>query len=74
MGLGAIWQSFEITQEEYYELKDAVLSVIPKELKNFARYSNIQFEFDSEFDSIQDWMEWVVAVCDKRRENYHQKI
>ena len=74
MSPGAIWQPFEITEEEYDELKNAVLSIPPGDLKDFARYSDIQFEFDSEFDSIQDRIEWMVAMCNKHRESYHQKL
>ena len=73
MGPGAIWQPFEIAQEEYDELKAAALSVEPMDLKGVARYGDIQFECDSEFDDIQDWMEWMAATCEKHRERYHKK-
>lgn len=74
MSPGAIWQPFEITKEEYDELKNAILSVAPRDLNNFTRYSNIQFEFDSEFDSIQGRLEWIAETCDKHRKSYHQKL
>jgi hypothetical protein len=74
MSPGAIWVPFEITEKEYIELKNAVLSVEPMDLKEVARYCDIQFEFDSEFDNIQIWIKWMALVCEKHRESFHQKI
>ena len=74
MSPGTIWVPFEITEKEYIELKNAVLSIEPVDLKDVARYCDIQFEFDSEFDNIQNWIEWMALVCEKHRESYHRKI
>jgi hypothetical protein len=74
MSPGAIWQPFGITEEEYLELKNAVLSIEPMDLRDLARYCDIQFEFDPEFDNIQDRRKWTVATCEKHRESYHKKI
>ena len=74
MSPGAIWQPFEISEDEYEDLKQAVLSVDPADLGDAARYADIQFEVDSEFDPIRDRIEWMVATCDKHRETYHRKL
>jgi hypothetical protein len=74
MGPGAKWKPFEITKVEYEELTMAIASTPPEQLKNHARYGDMPFEFDSKFDRIKDRLKWIEKVCDKHRENYHEKI
>lgn len=74
MSPGAIWTPFEITEEEYEELTNEIGSTKPEELKHLARYCNIQFEFDPDFNSVKDRFKWMEAVCEKHRESYHLKL
>ncbi len=73
MGPGAIWTPFEITKDEYAELVKGVVSIHPEKFSNNARYCKIQFEFDSTFDDIANHLDWLKAVCQKHRENYHRR-
>ncbi len=70
MGPGAIWEPFKITKKEYQELVGVVKSTPPRLLKGQARYIDLPFQFDTEFDYIKDRMDWIAAVCDKLREEY----
>lgn len=70
---GATWEPFKITEEEYIELAEGLASAVPEDVKGRARYGDIAFEFDKEFDGIERWDEWIAVVCDKHRDNYRQK-
>jgi hypothetical protein len=74
MGDGAIWEPFEITESEYNELKEAVAKTSVRKLKKLSRYCDFQFEFDSEFDSIPNWLQWMNKTCDKHRLSYQTKM
>lgn len=74
MGPGAAWEPFRITDKEYSELKQVLINTPLEFIRNKVRYGDAQFEFDSEFDSLQDQMEWLQNVCNKHRESYHRRI
>ncbi|WP_155313727.1 hypothetical protein [Desulfosarcina ovata] len=74
MSPGAIWTPFEITEKEYEELVEAVKNTPLTNLEGKARYCEIQFEFDPEFDHIIDQFDWLQEVCKKHRENFHKKL
>ena len=74
MSPGAIWEPFEITSDEYNELKEAVAKTSVRKLKKLARYCDFQFEFDSEFDSIPDRLQWMNKTCDKHHVTHNKKM
>ena len=74
MSPGATWESFRISKEEYDELVDHIINTEPKSFGAEARYKNIKYEFDNEFDEIKDYQTWIKKVCDKHRKSYHKKI
>lgn len=73
MGPGAISKPFQIMENDYHELVRVVKMTDPHQLKGRARFIDVQFQFDSDFDHIHDHMEWVAAVCDKHREAYQKR-
>lgn len=71
MSPGAVWSPFQISEEEYAELIEAMAASVPEDLREKARYSDVRFETDPEFDDIRDRSRWVAAVCGKHRTNRH---
>jgi len=74
MGPGASWEPFAIDQEEYNELLKTLATLDPKSLEETARYTSIKFNIDPAFDHIQDWKEWIQAVAEKHREDFHKEM
>jgi hypothetical protein len=65
MGPGASWKPFELTPTEYAQLVAAIRAVPPKTLGTRARYTDLQFQFDSTFDVYRDYFDWLKASCAK---------
>ena len=74
MSPGASWKPFTLVQEEYDELVVAVKETPISEIEPFARYAHLPFKLDSSFDQIADRFEWIKAVCEKHRDNWHSKL
>jgi hypothetical protein len=74
MSPGASWEPFTISEEEYTVLKKTVANTSISEIEPYARYAHVQMKFDAEFDSIGDRFEWMRAVCEKHRENWHAEL
>ena len=74
MSPGAIWSPFDITEDEYKELVEGIKKTSLKDISKKVRYGDIKFEFDPDFDHIQDHIDWLTAVCNKHLENYHKKL
>jgi hypothetical protein len=74
MGPGATWEPFIITEEEYNELKKKIITTPLELIKNTARYCEVQFEFDVDFDNIRDMSKWLRMVCNKHCESYRCKL
>jgi hypothetical protein len=72
MSPGASWPPFTISVAEYEELWSNI------ELTNLndvrARYNQIDFLRDTEFDQIELWTEWVPAICRKHRAAYERRL
>jgi hypothetical protein len=60
--------------EEYLELIEAIAETPPEKLSKRALHCDAAFEFDAGFDAIQDYMDWLKAVCSKHRGNYRRKL
>ena len=73
MSPGATWKPFQISSREYESLVKAINNLDPKSLRNAARYTWVKFEFDRSFDHIRSWEDWLLAVCEKHRNSYHQR-
>jgi hypothetical protein len=73
MSPGTTWDPFTITEEEYGRLVDIIARLDPKTLDDKARYTFIKFEFDADFDHLQDWDAWIRGVCKKHRDAYHSR-
>ena len=71
MSPGASWQPFRISGDTYQQLLELVRVTDPATLKKQSRYYHIRFIEDHAFDSIQDRIEWAMAVCEKHRDWYH---
>lgn len=50
MGPGTTWEPFSISLEEYRDFAEAVRTIRPEMLRGRARYADVQFIFDPEFD------------------------
>jgi hypothetical protein len=73
MSPGASWKPFTVTQEEYGTLVQAVKDTPLSEIKPYARYAWLPMKFDSSFDHIADWVEWMAAICAKHRDGWHEE-
>jgi len=73
MSPGATWQSFQISSKEYEGLVQVIDNLDPMSLGDEARYTWVKYEFDPSFDHIQSWESWLLAVCEKHRDSYHQR-
>jgi len=67
MSLGAIWDLFEVTEDEYSELVASIESE-PSVAGTERYFSGKHFQFDTEFDHYRSWEEWTEAVSRKYRE------
>lgn len=65
MSPGAIWEPFAITPDEYAQLVDAIESTSLGEIKPHAHYAVKKPLFDHEFDGLQNYFLWLLAVCEK---------
>ena len=74
MGPGATWEPFEIGPDEYDELAKDLATLDPRTLGDAARYGDLAFTFDASFDDLPTRVEWLVAVCEKHRDEYHERI
>lgn len=74
MSPGASWKPFEISQQEYVALCDAIRNTPVAEIAPQARYAELQFRFDSSFDHVQDAQEWMRLACEKHRESWHAAL
>jgi hypothetical protein len=74
MSPGATWEPFALSQSEYDDLRQAVLSVPPKALRRRARYAGLPYKFDESFDHLQDYYAWMIAVCAKHREAWQAEL
>jgi hypothetical protein len=72
MGPGAIWEPFEITRTEFNELAALIDTTPPRDLATKARYCEVQWAFDPQFDGILDRARWMEVVSLKHREAYQQ--
>jgi hypothetical protein len=74
MSPGASWKPFKISAEEYSSLIGELRSTPLTEIKPHARYVWIPVKFDPSFDHIQEWIEWMKAVCRKHRDSWHEEL
>ena len=74
MSPGATWEPFQVSKAEYDELVDSIKVLDPQSLGDAARYTWPPFEFDPAFDGIPDWEQWLLAVSEKHRDLYHEKL
>jgi len=74
MSPGATWEPFQLTKDEYDKLVKAIRILNPKTLGDKARFKWVKFEFDSSFDHITRWDDWLFSVCEKHRNSYHRKL
>ncbi|MCP5305504.1 MAG: hypothetical protein H6953_08650 [Chromatiaceae bacterium] len=70
MSPGATWRPFDVSQAEYEALLHTIERLDPGTLGEQARYTRVKFERDADFDQIPDWESWLMAVCEKHRDNY----
>lgn len=70
MSPGASWNPFTIGQKQYDILLNQVLTTPPNELEGKSRFNFVKFIQDESFDSIQEQLDWLEAVCNKHRERY----
>ena len=70
MSPGASWEPFELTEEEYSELWSEIDKTDVSSLSDKARYAEVKFIRDPEFDNITDRFEWMEKVCEKHRDRY----
>jgi hypothetical protein len=54
MSPGATWEPFSLSPGEYRDLVEAVQSVPVESLRDRARYANLPYTFDPEFDGDPD--------------------
>lgn len=73
MSPGATWQPFKISSNDYQRLVEAITNLDPRSLGESARYAWVKYELDSSFDHIPDWESWLLSVCEKHRDSYHQR-
>ena len=69
MGPGATWRPFSVSKKEYSDLVSRIQDLDPKTLGDKARYITMKFEFDDEFDEIEEWETWILEVSQKYRGN-----
>ena len=74
MSPGATWAPFTIDEEEYARLVKEIENLDPGTLGDTARYTQVKFEFDHNFDHIDKLESWLFKVCDKHRDSYHKKL
>ncbi len=74
MSPGATWEPFVISNIEYSELVKKIKLLEPSTIEQQARYAWIKFDFDSSFDHHTKLTNWISAVSNKHRDNYHKKI
>lgn len=74
MSPGTSCEPFSISEEEHAALVDAVFSTPRSEIAPHARYAWFPRQIDHSFDHIQDYVEWLTAVCEKHRDSFHQKL
>ncbi len=67
MSPGTTWEPFTISEKEYADLVEAIQNTPVDDLKPNARYAFAKFTFDSEFDQIRTWLEWITACGKKYR-------
>jgi len=65
MGPGSEWEPFSITEEEYRALVEALKATSLAEVKPYARYAWRVPEFDASLDHVENYTEWLIAVCQK---------
>jgi ribA/ribD-fused uncharacterized protein len=69
MSPGATWKPFQLSLTEYDQLTEAIRSSPFNRLRRRARFAGRQFTFDDSLDHINDYQEWVEAVCDRHQRN-----
>jgi len=71
MSPGTDWEPFTVAPDEYAELVEAIKSTPLSAIRPHARYAFLPFKFDHSFDGITKRRDWVRAVCNKHREEWH---
>jgi len=74
MSPGATWLPFTLDDRTYQVLVAEVEQLDPGSLGDDARFKFAKFEFDTAFDHVQKWEDWIMDVCDAHREGYHRKL
>ena len=74
MSPGASWEPFTISLSEYESLTKGVQATPVAQIQPHARYAELQYIFDSRFDGILNRTEWVRAVCEEHRDEFHRRL
>jgi hypothetical protein len=74
MGPGAEWEPFSVNAEEYRALVEALKATPLAEVNPSARYAWRVPEFDASLDHIENFMEWLIAACQKHGKKGREKV
>jgi hypothetical protein len=74
MGPGATWKGFTISPEEYGVLVRALKETPISKIQLLARFAMVPMKLDPSFDHFQDQAEWMKAVCEKHRKEWHAAL
>ena len=74
MGPGATWKGFTISPEEYDVLVRQLKETCVSEIQVLARFAMIPMKLDPSLDHFQDPIEWMKAVCEKHRKEWHAAL
>lgn len=74
MSPGTSWKSFSINDAEYAELIEAILGTPLEYVAPQARYAHMKPRIDRTFDDIQDYTDWMFAVCEEHRDSWQNKL
>ena len=73
-GPGAEWEPFSVNAEEYRALVEALKATPLAEVNPSARYAWRVPEFDASLDHIENFMEWLIAACQKHGKKGREKV
>jgi len=74
MSPGVTWEPFELSRQEYDVLVAAVRSSEVELLRSRTRYAFLRFKFDSSFDHLTDYFQWLETVCKEHRARWHAEL